>query len=1087
MCVRLDLVIIILIGNWSFWIMHKSCLFTHWLFNFFTNFFTDYVNVFVTFSNSFKKWKLDFNTKTQSSLNRSRPEMKHMLICVLFFIRLENGALRNHIGNMNVAINQKKKSLGSKKNSCQRHFRWKGRLTFLGEAGWLKSQSRHNSLFSHCNLDDGEGHFDEYVFPANTSRSEVQYCSKILFCVVRCWFAFVKSKSFTSQIDIVSMARPFWIMLFFSSIYVPFWGVCKPARQQRVWQCLCTLLGQLPHQPTWEIASLPLFLGGLGLRSASRTAHAAYWGSWADCLHTIRQRHSMVADTIAHALVSPPSSAVHLVGASTSREVLLSVDFRCPSWQELLHGLRPEHPPIDGMEPGVPIHSWQFFAASCWAPFLGVAQTLSDRTGVDEITVESHVGIAIFFFSVIAIVSFCPTAVPHSSPPPSLAPSPLLLAPAGVAVHSMYLATTAQRVRDQGCWGAGGSVQSAARVCREAGARVSTNLFMRDLDLPVGCRDGRRLEVVADGLPLFNGAQLAIDTTLVSPIRGDGQPRPGCAAHAVRHWQWPGENKRRTYPELSGQHGRARLVVLAAEVGGRWSAESRGFINQLAKGKARSVPRILSGRARQAWQHRWSSMLACAAARAFALCIGAPCCIGLGWVTPSTSEVVAACRHLPVCGDGWGWLVVQFLSNTILHSDPLFMSSSGKKKHLCSARAVNAVQSLCVFNGQCETKDPTIPTHTPSSFCFRNSTPPFPGKNFRRCRSMWSFLDCFWNSPRDFKGRPRRVPVKVCDESSLCTLEANVRNQFGFPLANLERPYSLFFNSSGNNHVFEQKQGQKKNLQQNQLALFFSTVSEKRMVAKCSGELHAPASSLIYWANATPSGRKSRVIRKIRKLLFSTFSPKHLIDGILMLSLVNLWWFGRVEQPEKIRWGTRKAAEVGWPCFVRLAKGRRPGGGRNTGLHSDASRRRRGAWCVVRLREDSEGYCASAGGYRVWSLVGCCVCRCGTWGTSVAVLRVRVRVCGGVGCLSGVAVLCFGGAVRSGCGLWAGRGSRLRCGFVFRGAVCLVRRLLGWGVRVCLCVGEFVGETAPSRWLQLTFCGWAPSLLKSSRCASENM
>ena len=53
----------------------------------------------------------------------------------------------------------------------------------------------------------------------------------------------------------------------------------------------------------------------------------------------------------------------------------------------------------------------------------------------------------------------------------------------------------------------------------------------RDLDLPVGCRDGRRLGVVAHGLPLFNGTQIAIHTTLVSPIRGDGQPRPCCARH----------------------------------------------------------------------------------------------------------------------------------------------------------------------------------------------------------------------------------------------------------------------------------------------------------------------------------------------------------------------------------------------------------------------------------------------------------------------------------------------------------------------------------------------------------------------------
>ena len=70
----------------------------------------------------------------------------------------------------------------------------------------------------------------------------------------------------------------------------------------------------------------------------------------------------------------------------------------------------------------------------------------------------------------------------------------------------------------------------AARICREAGARVSQNIRVQDLDLlPVPRVDNRRLEVVADGLPLFHGAQLAIDTTLVSVVRADGVPRRQCA------------------------------------------------------------------------------------------------------------------------------------------------------------------------------------------------------------------------------------------------------------------------------------------------------------------------------------------------------------------------------------------------------------------------------------------------------------------------------------------------------------------------------------------------------------------------------
>ena len=79
-------------------------------------------------------------------------------------------------------------------------------------------------------------------------------------------------------------------------------------------------------------------------------------------------------------------------------------------------------------------------------------------------------------------------------------------------------------------------------------------MFLRELDLGVGgVLDNKRLEVVVDGLPLFNGAQLAVDTTFVSPIRRDGIPRP--LAHevngiALKHAR---RDKETTYPELAGR------------------------------------------------------------------------------------------------------------------------------------------------------------------------------------------------------------------------------------------------------------------------------------------------------------------------------------------------------------------------------------------------------------------------------------------------------------------------------------------------------------------------------------------------------
>ena len=47
--------------------------------------------------------------------------------------------------------------------------------------------------------------------------------------------------------------------------------------------------GSLPKE-TERQARLPLRLGGLGLRSATRTAFAAYWASWADALPMLKAR-----------------------------------------------------------------------------------------------------------------------------------------------------------------------------------------------------------------------------------------------------------------------------------------------------------------------------------------------------------------------------------------------------------------------------------------------------------------------------------------------------------------------------------------------------------------------------------------------------------------------------------------------------------------------------------------------------------------------------------------------------------------------------------------------------------------------------
>ena len=75
--------------------------------------------------------------------------------------------------------------------------------------------------------------------------------------------------------------------------------------------------------------------------------------------------------------------------------------------------------------------------------------------------------------------------------------------------------------------------------------------------------DGRHLEVVVDGFPLFGGAQLAVDTTLVSMLHCDGSPHKGAADVDGVVLVAARRRKERTYPELVRPGRRARLVVLA--------------------------------------------------------------------------------------------------------------------------------------------------------------------------------------------------------------------------------------------------------------------------------------------------------------------------------------------------------------------------------------------------------------------------------------------------------------------------------------------------------------------------------------------
>ena len=155
---------------------------------------------------------------------------------------------------------------------------------------------------------------------------------------------------------------------------------------------------------------------------------------------------------------------------------------------------------------------------------------------------------------------------------------------------------------------------AVARVCREGGARVARNVWVTDMNIDVPVSDARCID--AHGLPLWHGAQLALDATIVSPVTRAGEPQPGADTRPGAVPAAARRKRRQIYPELASAR-RARLVVIGVEAGGRFGAEAASFL-RLARHRAAGLPPPLRAAACAGWVQRWSGILAVAAMRAFA-------------------------------------------------------------------------------------------------------------------------------------------------------------------------------------------------------------------------------------------------------------------------------------------------------------------------------------------------------------------------------------------------------------------------------------------------------------------------------------
>ena len=91
--------------------------------------------------------------------------------------------------------------------------------------------------------------------------------------------------------------------------------------------------------------------------------------------------------------------------------------------------------------------------------------------------------------------------------------------------------------------------------------------------------DGRRLEVVADGLPLFGGVQQAVDTTLICALRSDGQPTTRATVEDGAEVTRVRRPHTQSWLADTGTFGGAGC--------GRFSTETQFFLSKSARAKAR--------------------------------------------------------------------------------------------------------------------------------------------------------------------------------------------------------------------------------------------------------------------------------------------------------------------------------------------------------------------------------------------------------------------------------------------------------------------------------------------------------------------
>ena len=387
---------------------------------------------------------------------------------------------------------------------------------------------------------------------------------------------------------------------------------------------------------TWvQQARLPLRLGGCGLRNSTRTSHAAYWASWADCMPDLvrrfpHMRQDMVRE-VAY-LQTLDADTLHdgtdcLVAAEYAGKWCQQRGWReRPLWIDIANGMRPPEPNRSNDNLGEWQHGWQFHASSP-AETTAWQALLQDFAPAGARRNAATVGKARLYSCMGAFSAVWLTVCPSTE---ALAISNLHLQCAmrrrlGIAigfegddVHG-HAALTDNRwarlnIRHNLL------VAAWRQILVEAGASIPDRNVERMLNrtnIPVAPEDLRRLDLVAPGLNVCRGLPLFCDVTVLSPITATGVARPGTSNQGGRLLTNAEADNNDIYWDVTST-GLGELFCLGCEVYGRWSRQCVDLVPKLARERTRGLHvRVRRGIA-LSLQHRWWGILGLALQRSVA-------------------------------------------------------------------------------------------------------------------------------------------------------------------------------------------------------------------------------------------------------------------------------------------------------------------------------------------------------------------------------------------------------------------------------------------------------------------------------------